>query len=303
MAPEVLLHKNLAPSPHADVFSFGRVLYFILTGQTPLSKIDVAAIKTLAKSCRVHPLLWPEVGNGGYVSHAQSRSLCEDCTAFDPSMRPGIVTVHQALVSHTWSDSSTTQELVCAEATGSTISLQVVLKQARESAGRVTLEDRRPVLEANTKKICRNGIAANSSKQPDRAITALTISEEASQPSTLVLPAFAPTPNLTQILAVEELLLGWNFRVLSDSCCSYHAGLCYLQDVVAQQRLGQCRVHKPHDFGQCPKCGIMLEHIETDQPGLTQCYLCGGSISVNPSGGSECSFPGNGACRSPLISL
>lgn len=56
--PEVF--AGSMPSPAADVFSFGRIIYFVLVGTQPLAQFHQKAIKKAGARRRVLPLAWPQ---------------------------------------------------------------------------------------------------------------------------------------------------------------------------------------------------------------------------------------------------
>merc|ERR1719356_1284607 len=58
MAPELIQKPGMPPAPSADVFSFGRLAYFVTTGIAPLSGIDPRQIVKMARASRILPLQW-----------------------------------------------------------------------------------------------------------------------------------------------------------------------------------------------------------------------------------------------------
>lgn len=105
MAPELLQHPNMTPAPSADVFSFGRLAYFVTTGIRPHADMQRRTLVKMAKRAQVPPLDWPE--DAPFIEHC--RDLVERCLQFDPFVRPGMVQVHCELVQ--WLPSSDSAEL------------------------------------------------------------------------------------------------------------------------------------------------------------------------------------------------
>jgi len=92
MAPEVMLGTQREPSPNADVFSFGRLLYMIVTGCRPLVDMPREEILRQAESGRVAILQW---GREPLVE--ECRPICDTCCHVDPARRPSISEVQRTL--------------------------------------------------------------------------------------------------------------------------------------------------------------------------------------------------------------
>ena len=59
MAPEVYQRSGKRPSPCSDVFSYGRVCAFLLTGLRPLDGMTRQQVIATLASGSVPPLRWP----------------------------------------------------------------------------------------------------------------------------------------------------------------------------------------------------------------------------------------------------
>ncbi|CAE8609173.1 unnamed protein product, partial [Polarella glacialis] len=60
--PEMVAKKVTQPTPAADVFSFARIAFFVVTGVLPLQHLDVAAIREKLKKADVPDEKWPGPG-------------------------------------------------------------------------------------------------------------------------------------------------------------------------------------------------------------------------------------------------
>lgn len=90
-APEVFLEG--APDAAADVFSFGRVIYFVFVGKRPLAHMDRGAIRRAAAKQVVLPLDWPEQTTAEVEWCA---SLVVKATSRSPEERPSMLEIcHQ----------------------------------------------------------------------------------------------------------------------------------------------------------------------------------------------------------------
>mmetsp|Transcript_26954 Transcript_26954/g.62675 ORF Transcript_26954/g.62675 Transcript_26954/m.62675 type:complete len:637 (-) Transcript_26954:366-2276(-) len=103
MAPEVLTKSaQMAKADKADVFSFGRVIFFVLTAASPLQGLSVQDVVSLAEKNKVPELKWPATP---VPFMEQAKDLTEACLLPAPDDRPAAATVVQKLLK--WSLDST----------------------------------------------------------------------------------------------------------------------------------------------------------------------------------------------------
>eukprot|EP00931_Biecheleriopsis_adriatica_P102631 TRINITY_DN77578_c0_g1_i1.p1 TRINITY_DN77578_c0_g1~~TRINITY_DN77578_c0_g1_i1.p1 ORF type:complete len:791 (+),score=132.14 TRINITY_DN77578_c0_g1_i1:25-2397(+) len=96
MAPELLRQHRVPPAASADVFSFGRLLFLIMTGLAPLQKAASYHLVAEAKQGRVPELRWPE-GSDTEPLYRESRKMCCKCLEFESSLRPSMIQIHEAV--------------------------------------------------------------------------------------------------------------------------------------------------------------------------------------------------------------
>lgn len=84
MAPEIMRESGLRPSPAADVFSFGCMAYFVLTGLDHLRGWSRETIIKQARAGSLPALEWPDALDGSLL---QARQLCDHCCAFEAAAR------------------------------------------------------------------------------------------------------------------------------------------------------------------------------------------------------------------------
>eukprot|EP00811_Abedinium_folium_P030478 NODE_4885_length_1834_cov_4.917985.p1 GENE.NODE_4885_length_1834_cov_4.917985~~NODE_4885_length_1834_cov_4.917985.p1 ORF type:complete len:592 (+),score=125.31 NODE_4885_length_1834_cov_4.917985:3-1778(+) len=97
MAPEVLIKKKRPTEPSSDVFSFGRVIYHVVTGVKPLSSLTTSEIVLAVRNRACVPeLSWP----ASCPFREESSALCGAMLQFEPVLRPSTVAVHTELL--TW---------------------------------------------------------------------------------------------------------------------------------------------------------------------------------------------------------
>jgi len=96
MAPEVFQQDGKKPSPRGDVFSFGRVCFFLLTGLTPFDGMSRQQVMAILESGSVPPLIWPDHS----VLEGLSRPMVTACLQVPESLRPSMQEAHEAII--TW---------------------------------------------------------------------------------------------------------------------------------------------------------------------------------------------------------
>ncbi|CAE8613111.1 unnamed protein product [Polarella glacialis] len=109
-APDVFLHQK--PSPASDIFSFGRLAYFVVTGEMPMQEHSRHALALFAQQGITPELSWPTPIQQEQQQPQQQqeqeqqqqqqqqpyqeycKELCSLCCAFDPELRPTARDVH-----------------------------------------------------------------------------------------------------------------------------------------------------------------------------------------------------------------
>ncbi|CAE8592088.1 unnamed protein product, partial [Polarella glacialis] len=85
MSPELLLPgPSPAPNRATDIFSFGRLAFFTVTGKTPLSHLSLEELESRFRTGQVAELLWPAVPK---AFKSQCMALCLLCLPQDPRSR------------------------------------------------------------------------------------------------------------------------------------------------------------------------------------------------------------------------
>jgi len=83
MAPEVIAQPSATVASSADVFSFGRLIYLVMTGKMPLFNLQNARIEKLAARGIVPELSWPprdcsETPDNKFIGE-RTCNLCSHC--------------------------------------------------------------------------------------------------------------------------------------------------------------------------------------------------------------------------------
>jgi mitogen-activated protein kinase kinase kinase 7 len=92
MAPEQVRERHLVPAPSVDVYSFGLMVFLLVTGMRPHAQISVSRLRRLHRDHQPIQLQWPEHG-----VDACHRSIVARCCHQDPSQRPTIADVQGLL--------------------------------------------------------------------------------------------------------------------------------------------------------------------------------------------------------------
>eukprot|EP00930_Biecheleria_cincta_P031463 TRINITY_DN21844_c0_g1_i1.p1 TRINITY_DN21844_c0_g1~~TRINITY_DN21844_c0_g1_i1.p1 ORF type:complete len:516 (-),score=84.86 TRINITY_DN21844_c0_g1_i1:99-1625(-) len=104
MAPEILVGKRAGFS--SDVFSFGRLAYFVATGQDPVSRLDRSEMVEMARKRQLPTLHW--LGNSTLVTCC--RRLCDACVCVDPAERLSAAGALDEIMSWPFAEASRTTE-------------------------------------------------------------------------------------------------------------------------------------------------------------------------------------------------
>jgi len=95
VAPEVLLKIKGAFAPASDAFSFGRLVFFTMTGQVPLKGITRKQLRTAAHLGTELPLDWPSLNQS--PDFHEYRELSDRCQALDVAARPEMRAIYEQL--------------------------------------------------------------------------------------------------------------------------------------------------------------------------------------------------------------
>jgi len=87
-APELVLDPNVHPAPTADVFSFGRIVYLVITGKVPFKGINGEELLQAIRTRKPRELTWPDPEQ--VVFRQEAQSLVEKCCSWNEADRPDI---------------------------------------------------------------------------------------------------------------------------------------------------------------------------------------------------------------------
>lgn len=309
MAPEVV--QKLRPTCAADVFSFGRLLYMVMTGLCPPHGVRTHRIRGSAEVGYVHPVDWPEA----IPLVQECRMLYEACTQLEPDLRPSIMEVHMAL--HEW------PVLPGVKAAG----LASVCAQPAAGAEPV-LEHARQLLDGRKRKpasCVREGLALLQADVPRRTVAAPSSRRAGSKAGNLqgdwggppttegarqcppyipqqgpvagavALAHFAPTPEYSKALSIASILCRWNVETQAAvTCCTFHAAVRDLLRIAATFEARKCTSLLPYADWQCPECKLLdlLDSPGAAVDSISRKIMC-----------AICGYEDTRTCRPPIPAL
>lgn len=268
MAPEMILGRT-APSKAVDVFSFGRLTYFVITGISPLEGVKRPAFVSAAKAGRFPALAWPSQ----CPFKSESQAMVQDCLQFDVSLRPTMESVHTRVQSWQTQESAgrADEDETCAPVLpwrDAVSRLRAYAKpQKRTMLDRLLPRSGKDALQDAQRK--NDPLCATAFGNIDAAGTSPTSDSARITPGMRNIVQFCPeTPVTSRILMLTEIVQQWNFNIPDDSCCPLHAALHAVDEAVKTCRKAPCLPEFcPVGTRQCGKCGVLTD-------GVAPCALC-----------------------------
>mmetsp|Transcript_66676 Transcript_66676/g.159396 ORF Transcript_66676/g.159396 Transcript_66676/m.159396 type:complete len:1017 (-) Transcript_66676:57-3107(-) len=94
MAPELFRRPRVLPAASSDVYSYGRLMHFMITGVKPYSPFENHVIVEQVLTGYVENYAWPDVT----CFSVSCQLLCSGCGALDPGLRPDIKSLHECFL-------------------------------------------------------------------------------------------------------------------------------------------------------------------------------------------------------------
>jgi len=267
-APEVLSGRH-APAAATDMFSFGRLAFYVSTGQLPFSEVPDS--RQLRKFLLRSPCMrWPRAFDAGLLNRC--RPLAEECTRPRPELRPSVREVFPILLgmesqagqAKPWGGSSgdvaaPAQPQVHGSPIFNIFAFESELSFSCISLKGASSEQLAAVPEATAVN------PSSASDTPPRQVQRLAHG------------SYHPTPHETLMKAVSLVLMQSNHRVdAGGECCWLHSGLRRLRAVCSEIQEMPCDGWNVPVVGQC-KCCRLLCIDGVSNAGL--CNFCGECIA------------------------
>lgn len=273
MAPELVLQRD-RPNVSADVFSFGRLTFFVVTGVFPLENIRGREIERCLKRRMPLVLQWPD-REDSLARHFQP--VVEQCCQPQAVLRPTMLQVSDQLeaISKNFIDTAQPGK----DNNGKVEAFEGLMEFRRAtrdivpyipttSSAAYALAPVPEHASISSTPCARSDASVRASERDDRT----------------VYPGFVLTPMPTQLASTLWLLMQWNIYSPEESCCHFHAALLSLKVVHEKLSSMACRSMRGVDefVSQCPHCGVVLEESEG-------CFFC--NVEARGSHSSSQSHP------------
>jgi len=280
MAPEVILHRHRLPTVSADVFSFGRLAFFIATGQRPLHGMTRKMIIDAASSKTIPGMSWPDELD---ALGALCKNLARGCLYYTPLARPTIMRVLRNLVNWpmllslpetdmdvlqdalglgcdstskgTWHEEVKEVRTFVENQLKNVRGKDVEIQSAAESPGRKNIDIEQGFeaqdLEEPTPRDKRRGskqrLGTKEDNEDDEDEEEDNDEDEDEESNgngktsaPPVHPHLNPTPSASLALSVMSTMMTWNFPRPRTACCNYHAALEIMEQVTDKLKAGNC---------------------------------------------------------------
>jgi len=248
MAPDVYRHQGRKPECSGDVYSFGHLIVFVLTGKKPLASHTEAQVKHMLMVGMLPNVLWPGVS----PLESLCKPLVDDCLQLEPSLRPPMPKVYEVLV-----------------------------RVARESdmlAG-LRMEWATPdQLQPWTDSVVHECLTASSHNRARRVKGQNLVPRAAEGERTAglitkttryALVGRIPTTDEGMIASLFTTMMQWNFALTESPCCLYHGAVTECIRICEQLREYPCQqTFMPTGHLQCLTCGLLFDQGEG-------CAACG----------------------------
>jgi len=283
-APEVVKHNPLRPLVSSDIYSYGCLIYFVMTGSLPLGGLSTAKVRKVLSGDQMPSVAWPQDAR---LHVSGSKVLVEGCLQFEVNQRLSIDSVYADLVC--WP----AREGFSRNGEGSALAWQVSTDGGAASAMdfetgviwvRRKSEDKGLRGELAGASVARAGGGMDPILDA-RSVVLDGVAEDKfrMEACQLGVPSLPATPLSTQRWALICAILPWNVPVPAGSCCGFHAALQALDRCAATLKTEPCYSKWHHDVqGQCPKCDSLIVCGECDLT-MLECPLCSSPPRVSES--------------------
>lgn len=301
MAPEVILNLHMRPVTSADIFSYGRLIYFVMTGKMPLVGLPRDKIVKLAVKWKYPDLDW---GEGELIP--ESKVIGEKCMKLEAKDRPTCDDIYEVI--RQWKPSELTSKITheapwifdCNEPElrpGSGSRWEADVQQARENVNMNKKQNIEKQAQNRQPRERGNDVAADQEAPKNDPITSSS-TPKAPRGDALRFPSYRPTTTRAKATMIADMIIRWNFMRDRDKCCVWHAALVELEMVMEKLRNGPCNQGFPltrknsAPWIQCERCRALADPSEYVEPGAPR---------MSPWYCEVCSFENEGAPMNGMV--
>jgi len=264
-APEVVGRQASAKSTSADVYSFGRLAYFVVTGLYPFHGRNKAEISRMLERSHLPPMEWPPDG----ITSSTHRAILEKCCSLEPRQRPSMSRVHRDVGA--WHEELLGHRSLCID--GEPFDTTLVFGGTKQNQ---QLGLHRPLSPGG------GPTETDGQGGGPRARSPLTV-QPVSSAMSFSAAKYNLTPDATVMAMVLEVLVSCNVQVPEGSCCPFHGCVEGLRKVCVDLRRRKCvQDWQSEDkvCGQCSNCGVLFPRGPASSTSLQhpsavrQCTFC-----------------------------
>ncbi|CAK0809033.1 unnamed protein product [Prorocentrum cordatum] len=260
VAPELLWTMGTATSTAADVFSFGRLAYFVVTGRLPFHNTMAENIET-AVAQLVAPLEWPPDSQLG----VRWRPLVERCSREEASERPGMRQVYGLAT-------DCLGKLLESEASELPLDIAHLIARGQASGDAQAADSAGRPQGSNQTRLATSTTGTSQTARADAPAVPLA--------------RYATTPDSTAILLLMETIASLSLQIPPQSCCEFHGTVRSTGKLLASLIGEPCKRWDSLDsaagliIGQCSQCGVLMRNSVQDSsssstlPAIFECRFC-----------------------------
>jgi len=283
--PEVACAKRrkLKPTTASDVFTFGRLVHFIMTGLQPLK--DTSLSTDMLSNMLLRPtmgsFIWPE----GMPWRAECRALCEKCCRLQPNLRCSSADARATIDAWPQVPVAGASEQAGGLVRGCMADLIASCVPWQEGLQRLHgLQQQPPSPQPQRQQQQQQQQQQQVSSSLSSSSSLLSSSQSSLQLGTseagrgrhipFLYRELRATTEAAKMNALYQAMSMWNFPLPESSCCSFHAAVADAAEVLVSMAETYCRVFQPQADWQCDVCGTLgLRYTSTACS--EKCESCG----------------------------
>jgi len=271
-APELISMPSTKPSKAADVYSFGCLLFCIVSGKQPMQELDAEEIKALQRRKSRPSLQWPSDA----PSLGNCRVMVERTTMVEPKARPSMRHIHDELV--LWPEIRQADAHNCGAIAGMEGNESAIFWQKiRRFRSAILRQDPMAASQPSTRRATKEQTLL---VRPDAAPAACAQHLAATSGALQLRYAnLAETHAHSLNLRVLGIVKRSNFRLSHASCCIHHAAVEALGRVHIALAMQSCQQRLEADrkqlMAQCPQCTMMEQVGDITEVDDFECAICG----------------------------
>jgi len=281
-APELFSVPAIMPSRAADVYSFGCLLFYIVSGQQPMEQLENDTIEALRRRGTQISLQWPPNSR----ALGQSQTMVDQTTVMNPEARPSMKQIHDELVQ--WPEIRQAHAHVCdaihdtvdEAGMASNVPRQHFWQQLQQARSEILAQDPTCAWHPRMRQSPQDGpdFQLPSLRRP-HAVEETARQGAARGDSQLRYADLAETHVQLLNMRVLGTIKRCNFRFSHATCCIHHAAMEALGNAHAALAMQSCQQTLVADRNQlvfqCPQCTMIEQARNITEADDFECMTCG----------------------------